>query len=636
MSNLIQTNCPTCRTVLRFQRPHSELATMKCPKCGHSFQIKLGASHAGATSASQSGPRGGGANRMSPPQVPGDVYDQYCQQLLAAGVVAGDDLERVTASLSSGPQPRDRTRLANELVRQKLLTKYQAREVYAGRGSRLLLGNYLVVDKLGDGGMGVVVKAQHRRMERIVALKVLSAKLTKTPEAIQRFQREVKAAAKLEHPNIVTAYDADESNGHHFLVMQFVDGADLSAVVRKHGALSLELVLNYVVQVAKGLEYAHKRGVVHRDIKPSNILLDRQGTIKILDMGLARLESAGEEQDQLTGTGMIMGTVDFMAPEQAMDTRTADGRADIYSLGATMWYLLTARAMYKSDSMMKKLLAHQTADIPSLTEACSGVSGDLADVFRKMVAKQPEERFQNMREVIDALERCRVGLPAAGVAVESSTQNDGHGGLLSGIEPANVDVHSVVPVEGSNSDSGLEVTVAVSVASDETDRVADLEFDADLEEPHAGGSSPVDSRTDSDQRDSVRVRGSLRSKQRSSSGTKWIVLGIFLLAAGLIGYQVFRPQKFSFVSIAIEDPGIEVEIRDTDIRLHEADNGRRVRVAPGQHILEIRRGQLNFETDVQSFQAGQTAEYRIEIRDGQVRVLRQNLLIAKHELPGFE
>ncbi len=332
---------------------------------------------------------------------------QFQDRVHASGLLSGGDLQALLDTLPTAQQPKDGEQLARLLVKQKQLTAYQAQQIYAGKGRSLTLGNYVILDKLGQGGMGMVLKAEHKRMERVVALKVLSPAVTKTPEALARFQREVKAAAKLEHPHIVTAYDADEAGGTYFLVMQYVEGTDLSVLLREKGPLPIEQAVSCVLQAARGLEYAHSRGVVHRDIKPANLLLDRDGTVKILDMGLARLESAGAEQDQLTGTGQIMGTIDYMAPEQAMDTKHADARADIYALGITLWYLLTGRGVYGGDSMMAKLLAHRESPIPSLLSACPSASPQLDEVFARMVAKKPQDRYQSMREVIADLERCQ-------------------------------------------------------------------------------------------------------------------------------------------------------------------------------------------------------------------------------------
>ena len=220
------------------------------------------------------------------------------------------------------------------------------------------------------------------------------------------------------------AYDADEAGGTHFLVMEYVDGTDLSSLVKKRGPLPLDQALDCILQAARGLEYAHQHGVVHRDIKPANLLLDRQGTVKILDMGLARLDSAGGQQDQLTGTGQIMGTVDYMAPEQALDTKHADARADIYSLGVTLWYLLTGRPLFDGETTVEKLMAHQTKPVPSLRSACPDVSPELEAVFAKMVAKTPEARYQTMAEVIADLERCRSGAAAAAPAVSIAAEED--------------------------------------------------------------------------------------------------------------------------------------------------------------------------------------------------------------------
>lgn len=293
------------------------------------------------------------------------------------------------------------------MVRRKQLTAFQAQQIYQCKAKHLVMGNYVVLDKLGQGGMGMVLKAQHRRMKRLVALKILPPAMIKTADAVRRFQREVEAAAKLTHPNIVTAHDADEANGTHFLVMEYVEGQDLAAVVRERGSLPLGKALAYVLQAARGLEYAHHRGIVHRDIKPSNLLVDAEGKIKILDMGLARIESAGEEQSELTGTGQIMGTIDYMAPEQALNTKDADARADIYALGCSLFFLLTGKAMYEGDTIMKKLLAHREHPIPSLRSACPQAPDELEAVFTKMVAKKRADRYQTMTDVIEALEGCR-------------------------------------------------------------------------------------------------------------------------------------------------------------------------------------------------------------------------------------
>lgn len=292
----------------------------------------------------------------------------------------------------------------------------------AGRGARLLLGNYLILEKLGQGGMGMVLKAMHRRMHRTVALKVLAPNVADSPDAVQRFQREVEAAARLTHPNIVTAFDADTSQGTVFLVMEYVSGRDLSSVVKAQGPFPVSQAISIILQAARGLQYAHEHGVVHRDIKPANLLLSDDGVVRILDMGLARIDDpTGAGDGQLTATGAVMGTIDYMSPEQALDTRQADARADIYSLGCTLYYLLTGQAVYPESTMMKRLLAHREAAIPSLSAAISagqsavapGVLTGLETLFRKMIAKRPEDRYQSIQEVVAILEALGRGVVPA-------------------------------------------------------------------------------------------------------------------------------------------------------------------------------------------------------------------------------
>lgn len=337
--------------------------------------------------------------------------EKFVRSISDSGLMTAEEVEAFLRGLPADRRPGDARALAQEMLRHKKLTRYQAQAVYEGKAQGLVLGNYVILDKIGEGGMGQVFKARHRRMERVVAVKVLPEAATSSPESVQRFQREVKAAARLSHPNIVTAYDADEAGGVHFLVMEYVEGKDLASLVAEKGTLSVDRALDYVRQAAKGLKYAHGQNIVHRDIKPANLLLDQTGTVKILDLGIARVREDPAAADAtadvgLTREGAVMGTVDFMSPEQGLNTKHADARSDVYSLGCTLFWLLVGEPMYAGDTLMEKLLAHREQPVPSLRQLRGDVPPSLDTVFRRMVAKKPGERQQSMTEVLADLSTC--------------------------------------------------------------------------------------------------------------------------------------------------------------------------------------------------------------------------------------
>jgi hypothetical protein len=263
---------------------------------------------------------------------------------------------------------------------------------------------YRVVGLLGRGGMGAVYRAEHRLMQRQVALKVINPSLTTSADSVERFRREVVAAARLTHPNIVAAYDAEQAGDLHFLVMELVEGMSLNALVQRRGRLSVTDACRCVRQAALGLQHAHEQGMVHRDIKPHNLMLTPKGQVKILDFGLARFVSeTSRAAGDLTQAGTVMGTPDYMAPEQAQDPRAADIRADIYSLGCTLYHLLTGQRPFPEGDSLNKVIAHiQRAPRP-VAELRPDVPAELCGVVERMLAKDKDQRFQTPAEVAAAL-----------------------------------------------------------------------------------------------------------------------------------------------------------------------------------------------------------------------------------------
>ena len=267
--------------------------------------------------------------------------------------------------------PNEPGRLAGLLVRDGVLTHFQAEQFLQGKWRRFTIGKYKVLERLGSGGMGSVYLCEHKLMRRRVAVKVLPTAKAEDTSSLERFYREARAVAALDHPNIVRAYDIDQDDKLHFLVMEHVDGSSLQEIVKKAGPMDVLRACHYMRQAALGLQHAHETaGLVHRDIKPGNILVDRNGIVKVLDMGLARFFH--DEEDMLTKKydENVLGTADYLAPEQALDSHAVDIRADIYSLGATFYFCLTGRTPFAEGTVAQKLIWHQTRQPKPIRVSC--------------------------------------------------------------------------------------------------------------------------------------------------------------------------------------------------------------------------------------------------------------------------
>jgi formylglycine-generating enzyme required for sulfatase activity/tRNA A-37 threonylcarbamoyl transferase component Bud32 len=340
-----------------------------------------------------------------------DVVDALRQfRLLEPQQLAG-----LTNLASRFPEPRA---LARELLQRDWLTPYQVNQLLTGQAASLVLGQFVLLERLGEGGMGLVFKARQLRLNRLVALKVIRRDRLTNAEAVKRFQREILAAAQLSHPNVIAAYDADQAGDALFFAMEYVDGTDLSRMVKESGPLPVPLACDFIRQAAQGLQHAHSKGLVHRDIKPSNLLVawgasrNARGPadgstgrplVKILDLGLARLHEPSEDASMLTQEGSVMGTIDFLAPEQAKDSHRADSRSDLYSLGCTFYFLLAGHVPFPGGMATERLLKHRLDEPVPVEKQRPDIPAGVAAIVRRMMAKKPEERFQSAAEVVAAL-----------------------------------------------------------------------------------------------------------------------------------------------------------------------------------------------------------------------------------------
>ena len=300
-------------------------------------------------------------------------------------------------------------KLAVKMIRAGVMTTFQAEQFLQGKHKGFQLGVYRILDRLGAGGAGLVYLANHEVLEKRFAIKVLPEDCAKDPVVIERFRREARAAAALDHPNVVQVYDIREEDGLNYIVMEYIQGPTLQRLLHRRKRLAIATACEYARQAALGLQHAHELGLVHRDVKPGNLMVDSTGTIKVLDLGLARFEPDGQiNEEPLTqkfNNQQVLGTADYLSPEQALSLHDVDGRADVYSLGATLYALLTGKPPFPDGSVAKKLMMHQTATPTPIHELRPEVPLDLSDFIAKMLAKKPSDRISSAGKVALALAR---------------------------------------------------------------------------------------------------------------------------------------------------------------------------------------------------------------------------------------
>ena len=496
------------------------------------------------------------------------------------------------------------------------------------------IGPYRLLAKLGAGGMGTVYKALHTKLKRVVALKMLPADRMQDRQAVARFEREMEAVGKLDHPNIVRATDAGEHDGKHFLVMEYVEGVDLSQLSKQHGPLPTTDACELIRQAAIGLQHAHESGLVHRDIKPSNLMLTASGgrqptesasedasssivathsqgayaprspTVKILDLGLALLDDAGDEDaPELTATGQTMGTLDYMAPEQGGDSHDVDIRADIYSLGATLYKLLCGQAIYagaKYTGAVQKLTALALVEAPPIQERRDGVSDEIAAVVHKMIAKNRDERYTTPGEVADALASFCDAADLASLSADN---------VSTGTPLGSRSTTSLVK-ESASLDTNSVVTGSLPVPQSATSQGAT-----------AGLPSSADAKPQASPRKQI------PNKLLIAGGAG--LLGIIAVLAAMVFY--FQTPNGT-LRVEIDDPDIKVEVKGENIVLSNADK-KPIRLKAGEHTLIVTRGDdFTFETKQFILKKGETTTVKVELLPGKVQVVSAGEVIGSGAL----
>ncbi len=319
-----------------------------------------------------------------------------------SGALSDKQFLDVRSKVQAGAYPAETQALADRLVRDNLLTEYQIRRFLSGKSHGLIVGKYVILDRIGSGSMGRVYKAHHQLMGRVVALKIIAPEIVTNDRVVARFQREMRLVGRLDHPNVVRAFDADSSNNILYIVMEYVAGKSLGQRL-KEGILPPVEAVGYAAQAALGLAHAHEQGIVHRDVKPSNLLVNEAKQVKVLDLGLGVLMEADEHSAFATADGVAVGTVDYMSPEQACG-REVDGRSDLFSLGCALYHLISGKQAFPGSSPIERL-GHRINNRPTpITQYRPDLPSSLVQVLDKLMATRPTDRYQTGSEAAEALQ----------------------------------------------------------------------------------------------------------------------------------------------------------------------------------------------------------------------------------------
>ncbi len=418
--------------------------------------------------------------------------ERFLDCVAKSGLVDSAALDQLVAKVREkldGRLPADPKKLAQVFIKRKLLTDWHVEKLLDGKYKGFFLGKYKLLGHIGTGGMSSVYLAEHSRMGDKRAIKVLPKNRVRDATYLARFQLEAKAIASLNHPNIVSAYDIDNEDDVHYIVMQYVDGIDMQQLVKRDGPVDPSTAATLVAQAARGLAHAHSKGVIHRDVKPANLLIDHDGTVRLLDMGLALVAADDDESLTVANNENVLGTADYLAPEQALNSHAVDHRADIYGLGCTLYFLLTGKPPFSDGTLAQRIAKHQTEMPKPIREQQPDCPGELEGICVKMIQKDPRYRYQSAADVADVLEKFAAAVPkgakvTAGLGAAPEEDDGDFSSSISFDSPSRSSDRQGDTVTNKNDDTlasaRKEVVRGKGISSSDSGRLVDVKPRPDL------------------------------------------------------------------------------------------------------------------------------------------------------------